>query len=189
MMSYTEVAWPSRAATLDCSDLVKRETLTIQSVSTASRKRCVVLDKVSKAHFFIVERDIQGVPRIIHLGSARSPPQVTALVALVIVYPIDFHAEFVGFLDVPDGPHVVNEDDRVVELLGQFDSAATVVSVLPIGRVVTTSADREPLASQPLVDFIRHPPPHVLYDLLPGRPVRALHAPRRQTLANVVPHG
>lgn len=186
--SYTGVPRLSRAAAFDLSDLFQRDTRAIQHVSAASRERCIVRDKVAEAHAFVSESDIDGVPCIVCLLSARRPPQVPALVSLVVVDAVDLEFAPERVVRVSDGPHVLDEDQGIAELLGQTDTPGSVVSVLPVDRVFAPSADGEPLAPNPLVDFIgRPPPPHVPLTVLRGGFLGARLAPRSLSGPHVVP--
>lgn len=78
---------------------------------------------------------------------AGSPPQISALVAARIVDPVDLEVSLVRVDWVADRPHVVNEDERVMKLVGELDATGSVEPVLVIERVFTSPANPEPLAT------------------------------------------
>lgn len=156
----------SRAAALHSSDLVQRFTLFIQRVSTASRKRGILLNKVCKTEFPPVELHVERGRLVIVLSCSGRPLQVAAFISFVIVDPVNFEFMFECFVNVTDGSHVVDECDGVLELFAEVDSSGSVVDVLSVCRFITSATNSKPLASYPLVDFIRRPPPHILYNFL-----------------------
>ena len=156
----------SRAAALHSSDLVQWFTLFIQRVSPAPRKRGILLNKVCKAEFPPVELHIECGRLVIVLSCSGRPLQVAAFISFVIVDPVNFEFLFECFVNVTDCSHVVDECNGVLELLTEIDSSGAVMAELTVCRLVASAANSKPLASYPLIDFIRHPPPHVLYNLL-----------------------
>lgn len=78
---------------------------------------------------------------------AGSPPQISALVAARIVDPVDLEVSLVRVDGVADRPHVVNEGERVMELVGELDATGSVEPVFVVERVFTSPANPEPLAT------------------------------------------
>lgn len=119
-------------------------------------------DEVVERIIFSFIGDAEAVPLVEILLRARGPAEIPALVVSVVVDAVDLAPLCIGPAHVPDCPHVVDEREGVAELLGQPDAPGSIVAVLAGERVFASAADREPLAPNPLVDFIWRPPPHVL---------------------------
>lgn len=141
------------------SDLVQRPTVAIQRTSSPVSNRTIASDKLRQVHALSLVDDIDGVLLIDVLFLACSPPEVSPFVVSIIVDPVDLEPEAEGIVPTFERSDVVDEGDRVVELVRETNSPTTVPAVFEVEAILTAPTNCEPFAPDPLVGLIGHPPP------------------------------